>query len=64
MLEYKGFQGEYSYDKSSGLYHGEVIVIRDVVTFQAARQRDMEKEFRNSVDDYLSFCMYLDRYPR
>jgi predicted HicB family RNase H-like nuclease len=45
------------------LLHGEVIGIRDVVTFQADSVAKIEKEFRASVDDYLAFCKKRGESP-
>ena len=44
-----------------GLFHGEVIDLRDVVTFQGRSVEELEEAFRDSVDDYLQFCEEPDR---
>ena len=36
--------------------HQEVIGIKDVVTFQGKSAKELKKVFRESVDDYFSFC--------
>ena len=41
-LNHKGFNGRYSYDQTSGIYHGEVEMASDVVTFQADRECEIE----------------------
>ena len=56
MLEYKGYRGNAEFDDEAGLFHGEVLDLRDVITFQGTSVEELEKEFRNSVDDYLEFC--------
>jgi len=56
MMRYKGYVGKVEYDPDAKILHGEVVGIRDVVTFQAESTKGIEKAFRDSVDDYLAFC--------
>lgn len=55
-MNYSGFSARIERDTDASLYHGEVAVIRDVVTFQATTLEELEVAFRDSVDDYLAFC--------
>jgi predicted HicB family RNase H-like nuclease len=56
MLEHKGYRGNAEFDDEAGLFHGEVLDLRDVITFQGTSVEELEKGFRDSVDDYLEFC--------
>lgn len=56
MLKYKGYTGRAKFDDEAGLFHGELLDLRDVITFQGTSVEKLEKEFRDSVDDYLEFC--------
>lgn len=56
MMEYKGYIGEVSYDDEAHLFHGDVVNTRDVITFQGTSVQEIEYAFRESVDDYLSWC--------
>ena len=56
MLQYKGYTGRVEFDDEAGLFHGEVIDLRDVVTFQGTSVEELEVAIRDSVDDYLEFC--------
>ncbi|HEU5116040.1 MAG TPA: type II toxin-antitoxin system HicB family antitoxin [Isosphaeraceae bacterium] len=62
-LKYKGYLGQMTIDAEAGLIHGEVIGLRDVVTFQGETVAEAMQAFRDSVDDYLDFCKSLDRSP-
>jgi len=55
-LEYKGYQGRYDLDPDEGVLHGRVDGIRDIVTFVAGTEDELEREFRVSVDCYLDLC--------
>ena len=56
MMEYKGYVGKVEFDDEAGIFHGEVINTRDVITFQGASAAELKKAFRESVEDYLRFC--------
>ena len=63
MLSYKGYTGRAEYDDESGILHGEVLDLRDVVTFQAKSVDELEAAFRDSIDDYLEFCKERGEEP-
>ena len=63
MIEYKGYRGKVEFDAEAGLLHGEVLGIRDVVTFQGTSVEEVEQSFRESVDDYLAFCAERGEEP-
>jgi predicted HicB family RNase H-like nuclease len=56
MMEYKGYIGQVEFDNEACIFHGEVINLRDVVTFQGRSVRELQKAFRESIEDYLEFC--------
>lgn len=56
MMEYKGFQAKVEIDDDAKLFHGEVINLRDVITFEADCMDDLLQAFHDSIDDYLEFC--------
>jgi predicted HicB family RNase H-like nuclease len=56
MMEYKGYLGTAEYDAEAKLFHGNVINTKDVITFQGTATTDIEKAFKESVDDYLTWC--------
>jgi len=63
MLEYKGYTGNVEFDAEAGLFHGEVLDTRDVITFQGTSVEDLQQAFRDSVDDYLDFCRERNEEP-
>ena len=56
MLSYKGYTGHAEFYGEAGIFHGEVLELRDVVTFQGKSVDELEQAFKDSVDDYLEFC--------
>jgi predicted HicB family RNase H-like nuclease len=63
MMQYKGYTAKVEFDDEAEIFHGEVIGIKDVVTFQGKTAKELKKVFRESVDDYLSFCKERDEAP-
>jgi len=63
MLEYKGYKGDVELDEEAGVFHGEVLDTRDVITFQGTSVEELERAFRESVDDYLEFCKERGEEP-
>ena len=56
MIEYKGFIGTVEFDSEAHIFHGEVINTKDIITFQGKSVKEIEKAFRDSVQDYLDWC--------
>ena len=56
MMTYKGYMGRVAFDDEAGIFHGEVINLRDVITFQGTTVQELRQAFQDSVDDYLEFC--------
>ena len=63
MMKYKGYTGKAEYDDDAEIFHGEVIGLRDVVTFRGSSVKELQKSFRESIDDYLAFCQRMNKAP-
>lgn len=63
MLSYKGYTGHVEFDGQAGLFHGEVLDLRDVITFQGKSVEEIERAFKESIDDYLEFCQKRGEEP-
>ncbi len=64
MRPYKGYTGTIEFDEQSLVFHGRLVGIRDIVTFEADNARDLVAAFRDSVDDYLEFCAQKGKDPQ
>ena len=61
--EYKGYLGHAEFDDEANSFHGEVINIRDVITFQGRSVDELRQAFEDSVADYLAFCAKRGEEP-
>jgi len=62
-MEYKGYVAKVEFDDEANIFHGEVVNIRDVVTFQGRSVDELRLAFEESVDDYLAFCAERGEEP-
>ena len=56
MMEYKGYFAKVEFDDEDNIFHGEIINLRDVITFEGETVEELRKAFHDSVEDYLEFC--------
>ncbi|MHB8853699.1 MAG: type II toxin-antitoxin system HicB family antitoxin [Ignavibacteriaceae bacterium] len=62
-MTYKGYSAYIEFDEKAGLFHGEVIDTKDVITFQGTSVTELKKAFKDSIDDYLAFCKERKEEP-
>jgi predicted HicB family RNase H-like nuclease len=62
-IEYKGYDGSVLYSAEDRLLHGRILGIRDMVLYDGSSIREIEKNFRGAVDEYLAFCEAEGKTP-
>lgn len=62
-MKYKGYIAHVEYDEDANIFHGEVVNIREVITFQGKSVEELKKAFEDSVEDYLEFCVQRNEAP-
>ena len=63
MIEYKGYTGVFEFDASIDAFHGRVIGLLDVVTFEGRSLDDLRSAMKDSVEDYLELCAEVGKDP-
>jgi len=63
MMKYKGYLGKVIYDDEAKILHGEVVGLKDVITFQGTSTKEIEKAFKDSINDYLQWCKERGEKP-
>ena len=63
MMKYKGYYGQVIYDDEAKIFHGELVGIRAVITFQGTTVEELEVAFKDSIDDYLDWCKKRRKTP-
>lgn len=63
LLSYKGYNGSVEYSLSDGVLYGNILFIRDLVTYEADCIDELKAAFEEAVDDYLDDCVALGVEP-
>ena len=63
MMEYAGYIGNVEFDDEANIFHGEILNLKDVITFQGTTVTKLRKAFRDSIEDYLAFCSECGESP-
>ncbi len=63
MIEYKGYTGVFEFDPSTDAFHGRILGLQDVVTFQGRSLDELRREMAESVEDYLELCQEAGKEP-
>ncbi len=56
MLKYKNYFGKIGFDDANSYFYGEVVGLKDIITFQGKSASELENAFKVSIDDYIDFC--------
>ncbi len=63
LMHYKGYEALVEFDQEAELFHGEVINLRDVITFQGTTAAELKQALADSIEDYLAFCAERGEEP-
>lgn len=53
-LEYKGYSGSAEYSADDEVFHGKLLGIRDLVSYESDTAKGLKAVFEEAVDDYLT----------
>lgn len=62
-MSYKGYEGLVAYDEDAEIFHGEVMNLRDVITFSGRSVSELKQALEASVEDYLAYCRERGEEP-
>jgi predicted HicB family RNase H-like nuclease len=63
-MTYKGYSGSVEYSAPDRVFHGKLIGITDIITFEGTSVEELERDFRDAVDDYLASCSEQGMEPQ
>ena len=55
-LNHKGYIGSVEYSETDKVFHGKVLGIRSLISFEGFDAESIKQDFQNSIDEYLEFC--------
>ena len=62
-LHYKNYDGSVEFSEEDGVFHGKVIGIKALISFEGDSVKAIIKDFHNAVDEYLQFCLQTGNEP-
>ncbi len=60
-VDYKGFKGSIEFNENDALFHGKIMDIDDLVSYEGKDEKELEEDFQGAVDDYLRICEKLKK---
>lgn len=63
-MTYKEYTAQIVYSEEDGCFVGDLIGIRDIVSFHGDSVAEIRTAFEESVDDYLLTCQEFNRLPQ
>jgi len=61
MMKFKGYVAKIEFDEEDRLFIGHLAGIKDIVGFHGSSVDELEKAFRESVDNYISISLETGR---
>lgn len=55
-MEYKGYVGSVEFSEEDGLFFGQVLGIRSLISYEGSTAAELLQDFHGAIDDYLATC--------
>jgi len=62
-LHYKNYTGSIEFSEADGVFHGKVIGIQGLISFEGESASQLTEDFHAAVDEYLEFCTQQNTRP-
>ena len=55
-LQYKDYIGSVEFSEKDAVFHGKVVGIKSLISFEGDSVSSITDDFHNAIDEYLAFC--------
>lgn len=62
-LQYKGYFASVHYSAEDEVFHGKVLAINDLISFEGTSVKELKSSFQEAVEDYLETCKEIGKSP-
>ncbi|WP_370088212.1 type II toxin-antitoxin system HicB family antitoxin [Ekhidna sp.] len=62
-MTHKGYSGNAEFSYEDKVFHGSILDINDLVTYEGSTVAELENAFKEAVEDYLSLCKEIGKSP-
>ena len=63
VLKFKDYSSSIRFSAEDEVFHGKVLGINDLVTFEGKSVAELKKAFKEAIEDYLETCKNLQKNP-
>ena len=63
ILQYKDYYASVHFSAEDEVFHGKILGINDLVSFEGSSVRELKKSFHEAVEDYLETCRLAGKDP-
>ncbi len=63
MLNYRGYFGSIAFSAEDMVFHGKVIGIKSMLSYEGESAQELVSDFQNAVDEYLEQCASMGMEP-
>ena len=60
-MKYRGYLGSVKYDESDEMLYGEILNIKDSVSYEGETLEELQRDFETEVDRYVEFCEQVNK---
>ena len=60
-LRYKGYIGSVEYDESDNMLYGEILNVKDSISYEGETLEELQEAFETEVDRYIEFCKQVNK---
>ena len=62
-LHYKDYVGSVEFSEEDSVFHGKVVGIKSLISFEGDSVNALIEDFHNAVDEYIEFCAETGKQP-
>ena len=62
-IHYKGYIGSVAFSEEDAVFHGKVIGIKPLISFEGDTVAAITKDFQDAIEEYLDFCAKNNKTP-
>ena len=62
-LHYKNYTGNVCFSEEDAVFHGKVIGIKSLISFEGNSVNSLTNDFHKAVDEYLNYCSIKGKEP-
>lgn len=60
-MKYKGYVAQIKYSETDRCFYGDVLHIKDSLSFHGENVNELEESFHKTIDEYLSMCVCIEK---